>query len=62
MKNYILFLFWIIVTIIVISLVTSALTIASTFFNIGGFLLAGCYIKISYDTKCFTNLKFKKNE
>lgn len=62
MNKYIKFIIWIIATLIVISLTTSALTVASTFFNICGFLLGALYIKISYDTKCFTNIKFKKNE
>jgi hypothetical protein len=62
MRSFYLGITWIAITILVISITTSLLTIASTILNIGGFLLAAAWIGISYKTKCFTAIKFIKNE
>ena len=62
MKEFYLGIIWIAITILVISLSTTMLTVANSILNIGGFLFALGWIGISIQTKCFTTIKFKKNE
>lgn len=62
MKNFYLGIIWIAITILVISLSTTMLTVANSILNIGGFVFALGWIGISIKTKCFTTIKFKKNE
>jgi hypothetical protein len=56
------FSIWILATIIAISLFCSAMTIASTILNIGGFIFGVCWVYITMRTNCFTKITFKKNE
>ena len=62
MKSFYLGIIWMAITILVISLSTTMLTVANSILNIGGFLFALGWIGISIKTKCFTTIKFKKNE
>ena len=60
MKTYIALILWIILTLLLITLFTELLSAISTFRNIIGLVVGVFWIIVSYETNCFTNIKFKK--
>jgi len=55
-----LFIIWVILTILIVNKLFFALSIASTLYNVLGFLGLVVWGIFSFETKCFTNKIIKK--
>lgn len=62
MKKQILFSVWLVLTLLLSVGITELATISNTLCNILSLILLIAYVIVSINTKCLTNLKFKKNE
>lgn len=62
MKKQILFSVWVVLTLLLSVGITELATISNTLCNILSLILLIAYVIVSINTKCLTNLKFKKNE
>lgn len=51
---------WLLLTIFIIDITTNFLTQPDTIKNVVGYLLFIVFYVVSYETKCLTNLKFKR--
>lgn len=62
MKKQILFSIWLVLTLLLSGSITELATISNTLCNILSLILLIAYVIVSINTKCLTNLKFKKDE
>ena len=61
MKNVLAFIIWFIVSMVVISVAFELISLSDSLLNVAGIAICLVLLYVSVETKCFTNIKLKKD-